>query len=103
MFLFRMRGVLLRARSVLQVASIPFLVFATVAIFMTILTTTILLIAVTVALRKSAATGIAHFAFGSLLLRRRELLENRLVTFGNTDAGQFLDGTQVLFLVGSAK
>ena len=94
---------MLRARSVLQVASIPFLVLATVADFMTILSTAILLVAVTVALGESAATGVAHFAFGSLLLRRRELLENSLVSFGNTDAGQFLDGAEVLFLVGGAK
>ena len=94
---------MLRARSVLQVASITFLVFATVAVFMTILPTTILLIAVTVALGESTTARIAHFAFGSLLLRGRELLENSLVSFGNTDTGQLLDGAEVLFLVGGAK
>ena len=57
----------------------------------------------TVALGESAAASIAHLAFGSLLLRRRKLFENRLVAFGNTDASQLLDSAQILLFVRSAE
>lgn len=50
-----------------------------------------------------AESGIAGFAFGSFALRRRQLVENRGIAFGNPDAGDFFDGAQVAFLVGSAE
>ena len=69
---------------------------------------TVLIVATRVAVRlsmarKATSTGIAHFAFGSFFLRRREFFENGGIAFGDMDARNLFDSAEVLFLIGGAE